>query len=68
MQRGKTDDRREAENLWKMKLLHCPAWKVKNCHFKIACANGGSPTLGVSPSERTTVNIAICDVPGEGLC
>lgn len=52
----------------KMKLLHCPAWKVKNCHFKIACAKGGSPTLGVSPSERTTVNIAICDVPGEGLC
>lgn len=51
----------------KMKLLHCPAWKVKNCHFKIACAKGGSPTLGVSPSERTTVNIAICDVPGEGL-
>lgn len=52
----------------KMKLLHCPAWKVKNCHFKIACAKGGSPTLGVSPSERATVNIAICDVPGEGLC
>lgn len=52
----------------KMKLLHCPAWKVKNCHFKIACAKGGSPTLGVSSSERTTVNIAICDVPGEGLC
>lgn len=68
MQRGKTDDRREAKNLWKMKILHCPAWKVKNCHFNVACANGGSPTLGVSPTEKTTVNIAICDVPGEGLC
>lgn len=67
-QHGKTDDRREAKKSLENETPPLSSLEGQKLHFKIACANGGSPTLGVSPSERTTVNIAICDVPGEGLC